>query len=149
MKSSRTSSTTSSGLAFGLSSLFTQTITGRSKSRAFMRTNLVCGITPSKASTTKTTPFTILSTRSTSPPKSAWPGVSMILIFTPLYETAVFFERIVIPRSRSMSFESMTRSSTTWLSRNVPLCFSSSSTNVVLPWSTWAIIATFLTSSLV
>ena len=29
------------------------------------------------------TPLTILSTRSTSPPKSACPGVSMILIFTP------------------------------------------------------------------
>ena len=30
------------------------------------------------------TPFTILRTRSTSPPKSACPGVSTILIFTPL-----------------------------------------------------------------
>ena len=38
----------------------------------------------SKASTTRTTPLTILRTRSTSPPKSACPGVSMILILVPL-----------------------------------------------------------------
>ena len=29
--------------------------------------------------------MTIFSTRSTSPPKSAWPGVSTMLILTPLY----------------------------------------------------------------
>ena len=42
------------------------------------------GIGPSKASTTRITPFTIFRTRSTSPPKSAWPGVSMMLIFVSL-----------------------------------------------------------------
>ena len=31
--------------------------------------------------------------RSTSPPKSAWPGVSMMLILVPLYRTAVFCGR--------------------------------------------------------
>ncbi len=61
---------------------------------------------------------------------------------------AVFLERIVMPLSRSMSFESITRSCTSWFSRNTPLCFSSSSTSVVLPWSTCAIIAIFLMSSL-
>ena len=35
---------------------------------------------PSKASTTSSTPSTIFITRSTSPPKSAWPGVSTMLI---------------------------------------------------------------------
>src|SRR5580698_9849305 len=54
---------------------------------------------------------------------------------------AVFLARIVIPRSRSSSFESMTRSTWCSLERNVPLCCSIASTSVVLPWSTWAMIA--------
>ena len=110
MKSSRTSSITSSGLASGRSILFTHTTIGSFKARAFITTNFVCGITPSKASTTRITPFTILRTRSTSPPKSACPGVSIIFILMSLYCTAVFLERIVIPLSFSMSLESMTRS---------------------------------------
>ncbi len=84
MKSSSTSSTTSFGRASGRSTLLTQTMTGSESSRAFIRTNFVCGMTPSNASTTRMTPFTIFSTRSTSPPKSACPGVSMMLILTPL-----------------------------------------------------------------
>ena len=112
MNKSRTSSTTSSGLASGLSTLLMQTITGRLSSKDFFNTNLVCGIGPSKASTSRTTPFTIFKTRSTSPPKSACPGVSMMLIFVPLWLTAVFLERIVIPLSFSMSLESMTLSLT-------------------------------------
>ena len=142
------SSSTSSTRASGRSHLLMQTMTDRFSSKAFLSTNFVCGIGPSKASTTRMTPFTIFSTRSTSPPKSACPGVSIILIFVPLYMTAVFLERIVIPRSRSMALLSMTRSATSWFSRNTPLCFKSSSTRVVLPWSTCAMIATFLTSSL-
>ena len=43
------------------------------------------------------------------------------------------FERIVIPRSLSISLESITRSATSWFSRNTPLCFKSWSTRVVLP----------------
>ena len=83
-KSSSTSSTTSSLLASGLSILLTHTITGSLSSSAFLKTNLVWGIGPSNASTKRITPLTILSTRSTSPPKSACPGVSIILILTPL-----------------------------------------------------------------
>src|ERR1700716_2012580 len=49
---------------------------------------------------------------------------------------------IVIPRSRSRAFESMTRSSTCWLSRKIRLWRSIPSTSVVLPWSTCAMIAT-------
>ena len=41
-------------------------------------------LAPSKASTTRITPFTIFRTRSTSPPKSACPGVSMMLILVSL-----------------------------------------------------------------
>ena len=84
IKSSNTSSITSDGLASGRSILLIQTITGKLSSNAFFNTNFVCGIGPSKASTTRITPFTIFKTRSTSPPKSACPGVSIILIFTPL-----------------------------------------------------------------
>ena len=60
---------------------------------------------------------------------------------------AVCFARIVMPRSRSWSIESMTRSTTSWFSRHTPDCWSMASTSVVLPWSTWAMIATFRTSS--
>ena len=91
----------------------------------------------------------MVSTRSTSPPKSAWPGVSRMLIFTPLCITAVFLDRMVIPRSRSRALESITRSSTRSLARKTPLCFSIASTRVVLPWSTWAIIAILRISFLI
>ena len=47
-----------------------------------------------------------------------------------------------MPFSRSRSFESMISVPTSWLSRNVWLCFSNASTRVVFPWSTWAMIAT-------
>ena len=62
MNNSRTSSMTSSGRASGRSILLMQTITGSSNSSALRSTNLVCGIAPSNASTTSTTPFTILRT---------------------------------------------------------------------------------------
>src|SRR5881296_2118968 len=78
------------------------------------------------ASTSSRQPSAMLSTRSTSPPKSACPGVSMMLIVTSPCRIDVFLARMV------MRF-----------SRKVWLCFSSASTSVVLPWSTWAMIATF------
>ena len=46
----------------------------------FFNTSLVCGIAPSNASTNKSTPSTVFNTLSTSPPKSACPGVSTMLI---------------------------------------------------------------------
>mmetsp|Transcript_53152 Transcript_53152/g.172869 ORF Transcript_53152/g.172869 Transcript_53152/m.172869 type:complete len:300 (+) Transcript_53152:852-1751(+) len=46
---------------------------------AFCSTNFVWAFGPSTMSTSKTTPSTIDKTRSTSPPKSAWPGVSTML----------------------------------------------------------------------
>src|SRR4051795_11785905 len=52
-----------------------------------------------------------------------------------------------MPFSRSRSIESRTRSATSWLSRNAPDCQSMASTSVVLPWSTWATIATLRRSS--
>src|SRR6266446_5953841 len=48
---------------------------------------------------------------------------------------------MVMPRSRSSSLESMTRSTWASLARKVPLWLSMASTRVVLPWSTWAMMA--------
>ena len=118
------------------------------RARAFFSTKRVWGMQPSKASTSSSTPSTICSTRSTSPPKSAWPGVSTMLILISPYFTAVFLDRMVMPRSRSKSPESITRSATASLARNTPLCRSSWSTRVVLPWSTWAMMATLRRFSL-
>src|SRR3954447_7050419 len=134
--------------ASGRSTLLTTRITGSLASSALRRTKRVWGSGPSLASTSSSTPSTIVSPRSTSPPKSAWPGVSTMLSFTPRWRTAVFFARIVMPFSRSRSIESMTRSSTSWLARNAPLCHSIASTSVVFPWSTCAMIATLRRSSL-
>src|SRR5436853_4424013 len=64
-----------------------------------------------------------------------------MLIFVPRKNSAVFFARMVMPRSRSSSFESITRSTTASLARKVPLCCSMASTSVVLPWSTCAMMA--------
>ena len=52
-----------------------------------------------------------------------------------------------MPFSRSRSIESRTRSATSWFSRNEPDCHSIASTSVVLPWSTWATMATLRRSS--
>src|SRR6476469_6160527 len=133
--------------ASGRSTLLITRITGRFDSSALRSTKRVCGSGPSLASTSSSTPSTIVRPRSTSPPKSAWPGVSMMLIFAPPYRTAAFLARIVMPFSRSRSFESITRSATSWLARNTPVCQSMASTSVVLPWSTWAMMATLRTSS--
>ena len=61
------------------------------------------GIGPSAASTSTIAPSTMLRMRSTSPPKSAWPGVSTMLMRTPCQTTDVHLARIVMPRSRYLS----------------------------------------------
>ena len=81
---SKTASCTSSGVQFSLSTLLITTQGLSPRLMAFCSTNRVCGIGPSKASTNNNTPSAIFRTRSTSPPKSAWPGVSMMLIFVSL-----------------------------------------------------------------
>src|SRR4051812_29052786 len=76
----------------------------------------------------------------------------MLMVVSP-YRTAVFLARIVMPFSRSRSIESITRSRTesfsAWCSVKAPDCQSMASTSVVLPWSTWAMIAMLRRSSLV
>ena len=148
MNNSRTSSRTSLGRAPGRSILLITTIGLTPASNAFLRTKRVCGIVPSYASTKSKAPSTICMIRSTSPPKSACPGVSKILIVVSPYLTAVFLDKIVIPRSRSISFESIARSSKAMCSGRVSDCFNNWLTKVVLPWSTCAMIAIFLISSL-
>src|ERR1035437_9472537 len=87
------------------------------------------------------TPSTILRARSTSPPKSLWPGVSTMLILMLWYRMPVILARMVMPRSRSRSLESMTRSTCSSWAPKMPLWLSMASTRVVLPWSTWAMMA--------
>ncbi len=70
-KSSYTSFTTSSLRASGRSTLLTTRITGSRASSALRSTKRVCGSGPSLASTSSRTPSTMVSARSTSPPKSA------------------------------------------------------------------------------
>ena len=106
---------------------------GSFRSSALRSTKRVCGSGPSLASTSSSAPSTIVSPRSTSPPKSACPGVSMMFTFTSPTRTAVFFARIVIPFSRSRSFESITRSGSSTRASSWPDCRSNASTSVVLP----------------
>lgn len=94
---SKISFSTSVTLLESRSTLLMTTIGLRPLSRAFDKTNFVCVIGPSVASTRSRTPSTILSTRSTSPPKSAWPGVSTMFRRTPFQFTAVTLLRIVTP----------------------------------------------------
>ena len=70
----------------------------------------------------------------------------MLILWLPK-RTAVFLARMVMPFSRSSALESITRSTTSWFSRNTPLCQSMASTSVVLPWSTWATMAMLRRSS--
>ena len=70
---------------------------------------------PRRRRTSTMAPSTMIRMRSTSPPKSAWPGVSTMLIRTPFQTTEVHLARMVMPRSRSRSLRSIARSATCWL----------------------------------
>ncbi len=134
IKRSSVLSTTISQRASGLSILFTTTITFNFLSSAFFKTNRVWGMGPSCASTSKRHPSAIVNIRSTSPPKSACPGVSMILILVSFHWIAAFLEKIVMPRSRSSSLESMISScSAISLCKCVSDWRNKASTNVVFP----------------
>ena len=130
---SKAALTTCWGRAPGLSTLFTTKIGFRPRARAFLVTKRVWGMGPSCASISSTTPSTIDKARSTSPPKSACPGVSTILMWVPSQLTAQFLARIVMPRSFSMALLSITVSTTFSCSAKVPDWRSSWSTMVVLP----------------
>ena len=100
----------------------------------------VCGWTPSTAETTSTAPSSTPRTRSTSAMKSGWPGVSTRLTWrSPTWNDATA-ERMVIPRSRSSSSESVwVVPASTLPTRSIaPAAKRSRSVRVVLPASTWA-----------
>ena len=145
MNNSKTWSRTFFGFAFSRSILLMTTIGFAPASKAFRKTNRVCACGPSAESTTSSTPSIMFMMRSTSPPKSAWPGVSTMLMWKSLYLNAAFLARMVMPFSFSKSIESIRRSScdSCWLARKVPDCLSKQSTSVVLPWSTCAMMAIF------
>ena len=100
----------------------------------------VCGWTPSTAETTRTAPSSTPRTRSTSAMKSGWPGVSTRLTARSPTRNEATADRIVMPRSRSSSSESVwvVPASTlpTW--SIAPAVKRSRSLRVVLPASTWA-----------
>jgi hypothetical protein len=92
-------SSTKSGRASGLSTLLMTTMGLRPMASALESTNFVCGIGPSAASTRMMAPSTMLRMRSTSPPKSAWPGVSTMLMRVSFQNSDVTLARMVMPRS--------------------------------------------------
>jgi len=120
MYSEYTASSTSRGRASCRSILLITSTVFSPMERALESTKRVCGSGPSAASTSSSTPSTSRSPRSTSPPKSACPGVSTMLIWWPRKLTAVFLARMVMPFSRSRSLESITRSTIASLVRNTP-----------------------------
>src|SRR5215217_942690 len=79
--------------ASGRSTLFTTSTTGSPASSALRSTKRVWGSGPSEASTRSITPSTMDRPRSTSPPKSAWPGVSTRLSFTSPYRRVLGEDR--------------------------------------------------------
>ncbi len=102
---SKVSFSTRSGSAWARSTLLMHRMGRRPIFSALVSTNLVWGMTPSSASTSRTQPSTMPRMRSTSPPKSAWPGVSMMLMRVspalPFHWIDVHLARMVMPRSRS------------------------------------------------
>src|SRR5262245_16866883 len=142
MNRSKTALSTSAGRASGRSILLMTTIGFSPAANALRKTKRVCGSGPSAASTSRKQPSAIFRTRSTSPPKSAWPGVSIRLTLVAPSLKAMFLARMVMPRWRSSSLESRMHSWASSDARNSPDCLRIWSTSVVLPWSTWAMIAT-------
>ena len=133
-------STTRSGSAPARSILLTKISVGtRSRWRARNRSG-VCGWTPSTAETTSTAPSSTPRTRSTSAMKSGWPGVSTRLTARSPTRNEATADRIVMPRSRSSSSESVwVVPASTLPTRSIaPVVKRSRSVRVVLPASTWA-----------
>ncbi len=112
--------------------------------RACRSTVSVWGMVPSTASTTTTAPSTARIARVTSPPKSTWPGVSIMLIrysWPPYSWTIETFEAsIVIPRACSSASESMKSCVPESSLEIMPAPASRLSESVVLPWSICATI---------
>ncbi len=122
--------------------------TGRTCSLSAWRSTVsVWGIVPSTASTSTTAPSTARIARVTSPPKSTWPGVSIMLMrySCPSYSWTIetFDASMVMPRDCSSSSESMKSCLPASSSEIMPAPASRLSDRVVLPWSICATIPMF------
>ena len=133
-------STTRSGSAPARSILLTKIRVGTRSRRSARNSSGVCGWTPSTAETTRTAPSSTSRTRSTSAMKSGWPGVSTRLTARSPTRNEATADRIVMPRSRSSSSESVwvVPASTLPTRSMAPVVKRSRSVRVVLPASTWA-----------
>jgi hypothetical protein len=123
------SETTSSMRASGRSVLLTSRMTGSLASSALRSTNRVCGSGPSLASTSRTdavdhaeAALDLATEVGVAGGVDHVDGDRAVAAWTPLYETAVFLARIVMPFSRSRSLESIARSSRcSWAAEGVRL----------------------------
>ena len=143
------SSSTSSGMALGMSILLMTGIISRLWSMAMYRFDMVCACTPCVASTTSRAPSHAAMLLDTSYEKSTWPGVSMRLsmYFCPssIYSIWMAWLLMVMPRSRSRSMSSSICPSVIFI---VLVRSSRRSAMVDLPWSIWAMIQKFLILSI-
>ena len=80
---------TVSGLAPGLSILFTATMIFTFAALAWSIASLVCGMTPSSAATTSTTTSVTLAPRARIMVNAEWPGVSRNTICLPVFSPAL------------------------------------------------------------
>ncbi len=133
-------STTRSGSAPARSILLTKIRVGTWRRWSARNSSGVCGWTPSTADTTSTAPSSTPRTRSTSAMKSGWPGVSTRLTARSPRRNEATADRIVMPRSRSRSSESVwvVPASTLPARSMAPAVNSRRSVRVVLPASTCA-----------
>ncbi len=137
---SRSSASRAFGSTPGRSVLFTKRNTGtpyRSSSRQSVRVWLC---TPSAPLTTSTAQSSTCMVRSASVEKSTWPGVSSSVTSVSGSGRIACFEKIVMPRSRSIASES--RNASPWSTRpslrSRPAVKSIASESVVFPASTCA-----------
>ncbi len=107
---------------------------------------LVCACTPSTAETTSITPSNTLRDRSTSAIKSAWPGVSIKLIFKPWATKETTDALIVMPLFRSNSIASVCVFPWSTFPSSLMTCVSNKirSAKLVFPASTCARIPIFI-----
>ncbi len=122
------------------STLLTNRKVGTPTSRSARQMTTVCGWTPSTADRTRTAASRTVRDRSTSAMKSGWPGVSRTLTVRSPRSKEVTAARIVMPRRRSRSIESVrvVPSSTLPGASSTPASARRRSVRLVLPASTCA-----------
>ena len=120
--------------------LFKKMMPGRFKVSMAFQMSLVWACTPSTADNSRTAPSKAPRLRSTSPEKSAWPGVSMRFTAVSPKVSREDAARTEMPRRRSTSSQSVwaVPSSTLPALRMAPARYKSCSVRVVFPASAWA-----------